>query len=96
MRELEADIKAFLAGVDKPSFTLHWRIETHDNLGKLVLVYDDVADGPHPSLSTGHKKEVEHSRWHKKIMRATSVKDITEEVYSMIRKYLDDLLSSAE
>ena len=95
VQELENDIKVFLAGVDKSSFALHWRIETHEGHGKLVLAYENSQERRNSCFSTEHNTEVECFNRHQERTRSITVKDITDEVQYKIREYLDELLVSA-
>jgi hypothetical protein len=95
VKEQEADIKKFLAGVDKATFRLGWRIETHDGLGKLVLAYEGGERDSDASFSTEHKRERETFGRYEKGTRAITVKDITDEVHYRIREYLDKMLVAA-
>jgi hypothetical protein len=96
VKEQEAEIKKFLAGVNKATFRLGWRIETHDGLGKLVFAYEGGEQDSETSFSTEHKRERETFSRYQKGTRPITVKDITDEVHYRIREHLDRCLLSPE
>lgn len=96
VRSLEDKITAYLDGVEKESFFLYWRIETHDGLGRLLLDYERSQEDSDTYFSTEHKREVERHNSRRQTTTTTiTVKEIIDEVQYKIRQHLDKLLESA-
>ena len=92
VKDLQPEIKAFLTEVDKPEFTLHWRIETNGDIGKLFLAYESSTEAQGEYFKTTHNSVTKNYRTQQNEQRSVTVKSIMSDVLYEIRNYLDTLL----
>jgi tetratricopeptide (TPR) repeat protein len=90
---LEADIGAFIASLDKDEFALYWRIKNSNEVPHLQLLYEDDLSSDGNTLVTRHVREIDISSRLQVRTRQITVPDITQELHSKIREYLDGVLA---
>ncbi len=90
--KLENEVKAFLAYLEKDTFSLHWKIESEGESGRLRLLYENEDPITEDMFSTEHQKEIEYSRWPRSRFRTITPQDIFEQAQAKIRDRLDKML----